>query len=127
MVTLALVLTRCSSAWSSACRSASGSRAATALRADVRPILDAMQTTPAFVYLVPIVMLFGIGNVPGVVVTIIFALPPLIRLTSLGIRQVPKDLIEAAQAFGASPRQLLWSRCSCRSPCRPSWRASTRR
>ena len=73
-----------------------------------RPILDAMQTTPAFVYLVPIVMLFGIGNVPGVVVTIIFALPPLIRLTNLGIRQVPADLVEAAQAFGASPRQMLF-------------------
>ncbi|TVQ87571.1 MAG: proline/glycine betaine ABC transporter permease ProW [Chromatiaceae bacterium] len=73
----------------------------------VRPLLDAMQTTPAFVYLVPVVMLFGIGNVPGVVVTIIFALPPLVRLTSLGIRQVPADLVEAARAFGASPRQLL--------------------
>ncbi|MCF3932935.1 glycine betaine/L-proline ABC transporter permease ProW [Acuticoccus sp. M5D2P5] len=72
-----------------------------------RPILDAMQTTPAFVYLVPIVMLFGIGNVPGVVVTIIFALPPLIRLTNLGIRQVPGDLIEAAKSFGASKGQLL--------------------
>ena len=74
----------------------------------VRPILDAMQTTPAFVYLVPVVMLFGIGNVPGVVVTIIFALPPLIRLTSLGIRQVPGNLVEAARSFGASPRQLLF-------------------
>lgn len=72
-----------------------------------RPVLDAMQTTPAFVYLVPIVMLFGIGNVPGVVVTIIFALPPLIRLTNLGIRQVPTDLIEAAKSFGASQGQLL--------------------
>lgn len=74
----------------------------------VRPILDAMQTTPAFVYLVPIVMLFGIGNVPGVVVTIIFSLPPLIRLTNLGIRQVPKDLIEASTSFGANPSQLLF-------------------
>ena len=74
----------------------------------VRPILDAMQTTPAFVYLVPVVMLFGIGNVPGVVVTIIFALPPLIRLTNLGIRQVPADLVEASRSFGASPRQLLY-------------------
>ena len=73
----------------------------------VRPVLDAMQTTPAFVYLVPIVMLFGIGNVPGVVVTIIFALPPLIRLTNLGIRQVPEDLIEAALAFGGNPRQVM--------------------
>ncbi|WP_097461623.1 glycine betaine/L-proline ABC transporter permease ProW [Mangrovitalea sediminis] len=73
-----------------------------------RPFLDAMQTTPAFVYLVPIVMLFGIGNVPGVVVTIIFALPPLIRLTNLGIRQVPEDLVEAARSFGAGPKQLLF-------------------
>lgn len=76
--------------------------------AGLRPVLDAMQTLPAFVYLVPIVMLFGIGNVPGVVVTIIFALPPLIRLTNLGIRQVPGDVIEAATSFGASPRQLLF-------------------
>jgi len=74
----------------------------------MRPILDAMQTTPAFVYLIPIVMLFGIGNVPGVIVTIIFALPPLIRLTNLGIRQVPEDLIEASRSFGASSSQMLW-------------------
>lgn len=74
----------------------------------VRPLLDAMQTTPAFVYLVPIVMLFGIGNVPGVVVTIIFALPPIVRLTILGINQVPADLIEASRSFGASPRQMLF-------------------
>ncbi|MEX0447859.1 glycine betaine/L-proline ABC transporter permease ProW [Xenorhabdus sp. SGI246] len=74
----------------------------------IRPLLDAMQTTPAFVYLVPIVMLFGIGNVPGVIVTIIFALPPIIRLTILGIKQVPIDLIEAARSFGASPRQMLF-------------------
>jgi glycine betaine/proline transport system permease protein len=73
----------------------------------MRPGLDAMQTTPAFVYLVPVVMLFGIGNVPGVVVTIIFALAPLIRLTNLGIRQVRPDLIEASRSFGASPWQLL--------------------
>ncbi|MEQ4529805.1 MAG: glycine betaine/L-proline ABC transporter permease ProW [Mixta sp.] len=74
----------------------------------IRPLLDAMQTTPAFVYLVPIVMLFGIGNVPGVVVTIIFALPPIVRLTVLGIKQVPEDLIEAAESFGANPRQMLF-------------------
>lgn len=72
-----------------------------------RPVLDAMQTTPAFVYLVPVVMLFGIGNVPGVIVTIVFALPPLVRLTNLGIRQVRPDLVEAARAYGASPLQLL--------------------
>ncbi|WP_104400809.1 glycine betaine/L-proline ABC transporter permease ProW [Vibrio penaeicida] len=74
----------------------------------VRPILDAMQTTPAFVYLVPIVMLFGIGNVPGVVVTIIFALPPVVRLTILGIQQVPEELIEAGHSFGASNKQMLY-------------------
>lgn len=74
----------------------------------LRPALDAMQTTPAFVYLVPIVMLFGIGNVPGVVVTIIFALPPLVRLTNLGIRQVNPNLVEASHSFGASPLQMLF-------------------
>ena len=73
----------------------------------MRPALDAMQTTPAFVYLVPIVMLFSVGNVAGVLATIIFALPPIIRLTSLGIRQVHPELVEAAQAFGASRWQVL--------------------
>ena len=73
----------------------------------IRPALDAMQTTPAFVYLVPIVMLFSVGNVAGVLATIIFALPPLIRLTSLGIRQVHPELVEAAQAFGANRWQVL--------------------
>jgi len=73
-----------------------------------RPILDIMQTLPAFVYLVPIVMLVGIGNVPGVMITIFFALPPIIRLTSLGIRGVPESLVEAAYAFGSSDQQVLW-------------------
>jgi glycine betaine/proline transport system permease protein len=73
----------------------------------LRPALDAMQTTPAFVYLVPIVMLFSIGNVAGVLATIIFAVPPIIRLTSLGIRQVHPELVEAAQAFGATRWQVL--------------------
>ncbi|MEX2642459.1 MAG: ABC transporter permease subunit, partial [Acetobacterales bacterium] len=63
---------------------------------------------PPFVYLVPIVMLFGVGMVPGVIATIIFALPPIIRLTNLGIRQVQEDLVEAAYAFGSTPRQVLW-------------------
>ena len=74
----------------------------------VRPILDTMQTIPAFVYLVPVVMLIGIGNVSGVIVTIIFALPPLVRLTSLGIRGVNQGVVEAARAFGATPRQILF-------------------
>ncbi|MEI9426023.1 ABC transporter permease subunit [Mesorhizobium sp. Cs1299R1N1] len=73
-----------------------------------RPILDTMQTIPSFVYLVPVVMLFGIGNVPGVIVTIIFALPPVIRLTTLGIQQVSPEVVEAMRSFGASNRQLLF-------------------
>ena len=73
----------------------------------VRPVLDVMQTCPAFVYLVPIVMLIGIGNVPGIAVTVIFALPPLIRLTELGIRHVPAHIVEASEAMGASPTQIL--------------------
>ncbi|MGR3462411.1 MAG: ABC transporter permease [Roseovarius sp.] len=74
----------------------------------LRPVLDIMQTIPPFVYLVPIVMLFGVGMTPGIIATIIFALPPIIRLTNLGIRSVPEDLIEAAYSFGSSPRQVLW-------------------
>lgn len=74
----------------------------------LRPFLDAMQTLPSFVYLVPVVMLFGIGEVSGIIATFIFAVPPLIRLTSLGIRQVSKEVVEAATAFGSTPRQILW-------------------
>lgn len=74
----------------------------------LRPLLDVMQTLPSFVYLVPVVMLFGIGEVPGVIATIIFAIPPLIRLTNLGIRQVSPEVMEAAIAFGSNPWQLLW-------------------
>lgn len=73
----------------------------------LRPVLDVMQTMPAFVYLVPAVIFFGLGLVPGVISTTIFALPPLIRLTALGIRQVPDELVEATQSFGATWWQLL--------------------
>jgi len=73
----------------------------------LRPILDLMQTIPSFVYLVPVVMLFGIGDTPGVIVTCIFAITPLIRLTNLGIREVREDLVEAAHAFGASEWRVL--------------------
>lgn len=73
----------------------------------IRPILDIMQTVPSFVYLVPIVMLFGVGMTPGIIATIIFALPPIIRMTNLGIRNVREDLIEAAGAFGATYTQTL--------------------
>jgi len=72
-----------------------------------RPILDVMQTIPSFVYLVPIVMLFGVGMVPGIIATIIFALPPIVRLTNLGIRSVRADLTEAANSFGATSWQAL--------------------
>ena len=74
----------------------------------LRPILDLMQTVPSFVYLVPVVMLFGIGDTPGVIVTCFFAITPLIRLTNLGIREVREDLVEAARAFGASETRLLF-------------------
>ena len=74
----------------------------------LRPMLDLMQTIPSFVYLVPIVMLFSIGNVSGVIVTFIYALAPVVRLTNLGIRQVRPDMVEAARAFGASQRQTLY-------------------
>ncbi len=74
----------------------------------VRPILDFMQTMPAFVYLIPAVVLFGLGEVPGVIATFIFATPPCVRLTNLGIRQVSEEAVEAAQSFGSTPRQLLF-------------------
>ena len=75
--------------------------------AGLRPVLDVMQTIPPFAYLVPVVMLFSIGTVSGVIATIIFALPPIIRLTNLGIRQVQRDVVEAAFAFGSTPWQAL--------------------
>lgn len=73
-----------------------------------RPILDFMQTMPAFVYLIPAVLLFGLGKVPGAMATLIFAMPPAVRLTSLGIRQVPTEVVEACLAFGSTPKQLLY-------------------
>ncbi|MFB6099181.1 MAG: ABC transporter permease [Salinibacter sp.] len=74
----------------------------------VRPILDFMQTMPPFVYLIPAVVLFGLGTVPGVIATFIFATPPSVRLTNLGIRQVSEEAVEAARSFGSTPRQLLF-------------------
>ncbi|MFB6272879.1 MAG: ABC transporter permease [Salinibacter sp.] len=74
----------------------------------VRPILDFMQTMPPFVYLIPAVVLFGLGTVPGVIATFIFATPPCVRLTNLGIRQVSEEAIEAAKSFGSTPSQLLF-------------------
>jgi len=77
------------------------------LNSALRPILDFMQTMPSFVYLIPAVIFFGLGNVPGAIATVVFAMPPALRLTNLGIRQVPTELIEVADAFGSTPWQKL--------------------
>ncbi len=74
----------------------------------LRPVLDLMQTIPTFVYLIPTLILFGLGVVPGLISTVIFAIPAPIRLTHLGVSSVPKQLIEAGEAFGATKQQLLW-------------------
>ena len=78
------------------------------VEAIAKPVLDFMQTVPSFVYLIPAIAFFSIGKPPGVMATVIFAMPPMIRLTTLGIRQVPSQVVEAALAFGASPQQLLF-------------------
>ena len=74
----------------------------------LHPVLDMMQTMPSFVYLIPALMLFGLGKVPALISVLIYAIPPAIRFTDLGIRQVPEDVVEAAKAFGSSARQLLF-------------------
>jgi len=78
------------------------------VREKILPILDLMQTIPAFVYLIPGIMLFGLGAVPAIIATFIYAVPPLVRLTDLGIRLVDSEVTEAADAFGASNKQKLW-------------------
>ncbi|WP_394243005.1 ABC transporter permease [Vibrio astriarenae] len=78
------------------------------VQAFVTPMLDIMQTMPAFVYLIPVVMLLGIGKIPGLIAVVIYAIPPVIRLTNLGIRLVDKEVMEAATAFGASRKQRLF-------------------
>lgn len=78
------------------------------VRSITLPVLDVMQTMPSFVYLIPALMLFGLGKVPAILATIIYAVPPLIRLTDLGIRQVDHEVVEAATAFGGSPNQILF-------------------
>jgi len=79
-----------------------------AAKAVLRPMLDAMQTMPSFVYLIPAMMLFGLGKVPAIFATVIYAVAPVIRLTDLGIRQVDAAVIEAAEAFGSTRRHILW-------------------
>lgn len=77
------------------------------LESFLKPVLDMMQTMPSFVYLIPALMLFGLGKVPATFATIIYAIPPVIRLTNVGIREVPKEVIEAAKAFGSNKREIL--------------------
>lgn len=78
------------------------------VQSTVNPVLDVMQTLPSFVYLIPVVMIFGIGKVPGLIAVVVYAVPPMIRLTNLGIRLVDREVLEAADAFGSSPRQKLF-------------------
>ena len=78
------------------------------VRSIITPVLDVMQTIPSFVYLIPIIMLLGIGKVPGLLAVCIYAMPPIVRLTNLGIRLVDKEVLEAAEAFGANNRQKLF-------------------
>ncbi len=78
------------------------------VEAIARPVLDLMQTMPPFVYLIPAAIFFGLGKVPGAIATLIFAMPPAVRLTNLGIRQVSREHVEAGQAFGCTDRQLLF-------------------
>lgn len=75
----------------------------------ITPVLDVMQTMPAFVYLIPVVMLLGIGKIPGLIAVVVYAIPPVIRLTNLGIRLVDKEVLEAADAYGVTPWQRLWN------------------
>ena len=105
--TLTLVCRPSSSAWGSACRSASPRRTGRSSTQALRPVLDLMQTLPTFVYLIPAIVFFGIGMVPGLIATAIFVIPAPIRLTHLGISTTPKELKEAGLAFGATPGQLL--------------------
>jgi glycine betaine/proline transport system permease protein len=77
------------------------------VRVTLNPVLDLMQTIPSFVYLIPVAMLFGLGEVPAILATVVYAVPPLIRLTDLGIREVDKSVVEASRSFGATRRQIL--------------------
>ncbi|WP_292521200.1 proline/glycine betaine ABC transporter permease [Methanoculleus sp.] len=107
MLTLALVLVSTGLALAISLPLGIAAARSDPLNAALRPFLDFMQTMPSFVYLIPAVIFFGIGNVPGIIATVVFAIPPALRLTNLGIRQVPTELIEVADAFGSTPRQKL--------------------
>ena len=107
MLTLALVLVSTGLALAISIPLGIAAARSEPLNAVLRPILDFMQPMPSFVYLIPAVIFFGLGNVPGTIATVVFAMPPALRLTNLGIRQVPKELIEVADAFGSTPGQKL--------------------
>ncbi|BBL67936.1 ABC transporter permease [Methanoculleus chikugoensis] len=108
MLTLALVLASTVVALAISIPLGIAAAGSDALNAALRPFLDFMQTMPSFVYLIPAVIFFGLGNVPGIIATVVFAMPPALRLTNLGIRQVPTELVEVADAFGSTPRQKLF-------------------
>ena len=95
------------------------------LRSVMLPVLDVMQTMPSFVYLIPVVMLFGLGKIPAIIATVIYAVPPLIRLTDLGIRRSTARCWKP-RAPSAPIRASSSSACNCRWPCPTSWPASTR-
>ncbi|HET7326085.1 MAG TPA: ABC transporter permease subunit [Nocardioidaceae bacterium] len=107
MLTLVLVLIAAGFAMLLALPIGIAAARSNAAAAAIRPVLDFMQTLPAFVYLIPVIFLFGIGAVPGMVATVVFAMPPGVRLTELGIRQVDQEMVEAGHAFGAPPRDIL--------------------
>ncbi|MCL6733933.1 ABC transporter permease/substrate binding protein [Streptomyces neyagawaensis] len=108
MNSLALVLVSCLIIFALAVPIGIAAARSRAVSGAVRPVLDLMQTMPAMVYLIPGIFFFGVGPVPGMVATIVFAMPPAVRLTELGIRQVDAELVEAAEAFGTHPRRTLW-------------------
>ncbi len=107
MMTLALVLVSTIAALALSIPLGIAAARSDTMNSALRPILDFMQTMPSFVYLIPAVIFFGLGNVPGAIATVVFAMPPALRLTNLGIRQVPTELIEVADAFGSTPWQKL--------------------
>ena len=107
MLTLSLVIIAATVAVAIAVPIGIAAARSDAVSVAVRPLLDFMQTMPAFVYLIPAIIFFGIGAVPGIFATVIFSLPPGVRFTELGIRQVDSETVEAGAAFGATPRQIL--------------------
>lgn len=107
MLTLALVLASAATAIAIAIPIGIIAAKSRGVETVLTPVLDTMQTMPAFVYLVPVVLIFNLGNAPALIATIVFAMPPAVRLTMLGIQQVPKETVEAAHAFGSTPWQTL--------------------